>query len=177
MSELTVVTPPDGEALSLVAAKDFLRIGHEGEDALVADLISAATARLEAALGISLVSRMYERVDSVWPHAVTRGGFNLSHGPVTALTSVEVIAPSGERILVTERFELRGDCVRLKPFMALPYIMQGGGVAVTYEAGFGAAADVPADLRQALKEMVVDGYARADMRVPEGVLMRKRVSL
>ncbi len=177
MSELTVVTPPDGEALSLDAAKEFLRIGHEGEDALVADLISAATARLEAALGLSLVSRVHERLDFVWPHGVTRGGMKLARGPVAALASVEVIAPSGERTLVTERFELRGECMRLKPFMALPYIMQGGGVAVIYEAGFGSAADVPADLTQALKEMVVDGYARTDMRVPEGVLSRKRVSL
>lgn len=177
MSELTVVTPPDGEALSLDAAKEFLRIGHEGEDALVADLILAATARLEAALGLSLVSRRLELVVSAWPHGVTRGGMNLPRGPVSEVVSVEIIAPSGERSLVTERFELRGDSVRLKPFMALPYIMQGGGVAVTYDAGFGAVGAVPADLTQALKEMVVDGYARTDMRVPEGVLSRKRVML
>tara|TARA_R110002020_G_scaffold224599_1_gene434297 strand:+ start:172601 stop:172918 length:318 start_codon:yes stop_codon:yes gene_type:complete len=30
---LTVITPPDGEALSLDAAKDYLRIGTNGEDA------------------------------------------------------------------------------------------------------------------------------------------------
>ena len=31
---LTLATPPDGEALSLDAAKDYLRIGTDGEDAL-----------------------------------------------------------------------------------------------------------------------------------------------
>lgn len=177
MSELTVVTPPDGEALSLEAAKEFLRIGHAGEDALVADLIIAATQRLETALGVSLVSRTYERVETCWPAGVTRGGMKLSRGPVAELVSVEVIAPSGERTLVTERFALQGDQLRLKPFMALPFIQQGGGVAVTYVAGYGAAAEVPADLTQALKEMVVHGYARTDMRVPDAVLARRQVQL
>lgn len=32
---LTVITPRDGEALSLHAAKDYLRIGTDGEDAPV----------------------------------------------------------------------------------------------------------------------------------------------
>ncbi|KCZ58920.1 hypothetical protein HY30_04050 [Hyphomonas chukchiensis] len=31
---LTVMTPPYGEALSLDVAKDYLRIGTDGEDAL-----------------------------------------------------------------------------------------------------------------------------------------------
>ena len=35
---LTVSTPPDGEALSLDAAKDYLRIGTDSEDALVTAL-------------------------------------------------------------------------------------------------------------------------------------------
>ena len=33
---LTVLTPPGEEALPLAEAKAFLRIGHDGEDALVA---------------------------------------------------------------------------------------------------------------------------------------------
>ena len=40
MSNLTVITPPAGAALSLAAAKEYLRIGHDGEDGLVAALIS-----------------------------------------------------------------------------------------------------------------------------------------
>jgi uncharacterized phiE125 gp8 family phage protein len=48
MTELTVISPPAGEALSLAEAKDFLRIGHEGEDSLVTGLIESARARRAA---------------------------------------------------------------------------------------------------------------------------------
>ena len=47
MTGLTVITPPDGEALSLDAAKDYLRIGTDGEDALVTALVQARWASLE----------------------------------------------------------------------------------------------------------------------------------
>ena len=60
---LTVMTPPDGEVLSLDAAKDYLRIGTGGEDALVTALI--ASARLEAASGLVLVTRTLKDVLSV----------------------------------------------------------------------------------------------------------------
>ena len=62
---LTVMTPPDGEALSLDAAKDYLRIGTGGEDALVTALIASARARLEAASGLVLVTRTLKDVLSV----------------------------------------------------------------------------------------------------------------
>ena len=38
---IITVTPPNGEAVSLSEARDYLRIGHEGEDALVQHLIEA----------------------------------------------------------------------------------------------------------------------------------------
>jgi uncharacterized phiE125 gp8 family phage protein len=47
MTNLTVISPPAGEAVSLSQAKAFLRIGHDGEDALVSDLIGQATVRVE----------------------------------------------------------------------------------------------------------------------------------
>lgn len=55
---LTVITPPNGEALSLDAAKDYLRIGTDGEDALVKALIAAARARLSDVAGPGIVRRL-----------------------------------------------------------------------------------------------------------------------
>ena len=54
MTNLTVIAPPAETAVPVSKAKAFLRIGHEGEDELVADLIARATARVEQAAGLAL---------------------------------------------------------------------------------------------------------------------------
>ncbi|MFN3910782.1 hypothetical protein [Hyphomonas sp.] len=46
MTDLTVITPPAGEPLSLQAAKDFLRLGTDAEDALVTELIRAGRSQV-----------------------------------------------------------------------------------------------------------------------------------
>lgn len=43
--------------MTLAAAKDFLRIGHEGEDELVVRLLQSARARIEQAAGLALVEQ------------------------------------------------------------------------------------------------------------------------
>ena len=67
MSELTVITPPAGEPLSLDAAKEFLRLGTDAKDGLVARLIASARAQIEAASGLALVSRTLRRTWTRWP--------------------------------------------------------------------------------------------------------------
>ena len=91
MSNLTVITPPDGEALSLDTAKAYLRIGHAGEDDLVTGLIASARARLEAETGLALVTRTVTRRFDRWPSGVTRTGMRLVPGPASALVSVETV--------------------------------------------------------------------------------------
>ncbi len=167
---LTVITPPAGEALSLDAAKAYLRIGHEGEDALVAGLIASARARLEAASGLALVERTVKRGFDRWPRAVTRGGARLLPGPAVALVSVETVDADGAAQLHTARFALAGGTLRLRPFVALPSISPGGRADVTFVTGYGAAADVPEDLVQALKRLVLAAYRReAGEALPEEV--------
>lgn len=57
MTKLTVITPPAEEPVSLASAKDFLRVGHDGEDALIERLIQSARARIEEATGLALVTQ------------------------------------------------------------------------------------------------------------------------
>lgn len=159
MTNLTVITPPAEEPVTLAAAKDFLRIGHDGEDDLVTRLIQSARARIEQEAGLALITQTLRVEWFAWPSTLAGRGAILPRRPVTSVTSVESINPAGDETDHTNRFRL--DCGRLglRPWSQQPAIETGGSVAVTYEAGFGAGSDVPEDLKEAILRLVGSLYA------------------
>ena len=99
---------------------------------------------------------------------IRAGGAVRRHEVVDAL--VPVLDAEGAAQLYTARFALSGGRLRLKPFVALPSIPPGGYADVTFVTGYGAAADVPEDLVQALKRLVLAAYGReAGEALPEEV--------
>lgn len=180
MTNLTVISPPAGEALSLAEAKEYLRIGHSGEDDLVAGLIESARARLETASGLALVTRTLQSVWQQWPAGIVGRGAVLRPGPVRAVTSVTLVQSDGARSDITDHFQL--DCGRLclKRDSMLPGLSNGRSAELVFEAGYGTPEDVPADLRLCLKRLVQQAYARggnADEGLPPDVteiLARRR---
>ena len=169
MSDLTVITPPAGEALSLDAAKEFLRLGTDAEDGLVARLIASARAQIEAASGLALVSRTLRRTWTRWPWAIAAAGARLLPGPAGALVSVARFDALGAEEDVTARFGIGGGKLRLKAGQALPGIAAGGRVEVIFQAGFGAPGEVPEDLQHAVKLYVQAAYLRGGERALAGV--------
>ena len=170
MSKLTVITPPAEEAVSLGAAKDYLRLGHAGEDGLITELIAAARARLEAASGLALITRTVKRRFTRWPVGLLNTGARLLPGPVQSLVAVELVDDAGAATLETAKFHLTNGRLRLKPFVTCPAIPPGGVAEVSFVTGFGAAADVPEDLVQALKRLILAAYRReAGEALPEEV--------
>ncbi|MDP1556835.1 MAG: hypothetical protein Q8L84_15355 [Hyphomonas sp.] len=164
MTELTVITPPAGEPLTLAAAKDFLRLGTDAEDALVTALIRAGRAHVETATGFALVSRTLMRRWTAWPHGLMRGGVKLRPGPAQALVSVVRVDAEGGEELVTGRFELLSGKLRLRPFAGLPVVPLGGAIEVTFVAGYGEAEDVPEDLVHGVKLWVQAAYLAGDAK-------------
>lgn len=162
MTELTVISPPAGEALSLAEAKEYLRIGHGGEDGLVSGLIESARARLEAASGLALISRTLKRTWTAWPPGMGGRGAMLRPGPVSALGSVTLVEADGASSDVSAHFRL--DCGRLALAAGsiLPPLNYGRRAEVVFDAGYGAAGDVPEDLRLCLKRLVQEAYVRGD---------------
>jgi uncharacterized phiE125 gp8 family phage protein len=158
MTDLTVITPPAGEPLTLAAAKDFLRLGTDTEDALVTALIRAGRAHVEMASGLALVTRTLKRRWTAWPHGLMRGGVKLRPGPAQALVTVVRVDAEGGEELLTGRFQLTNGKLRLRPFAGLPVVPLGGCIEVTFETGFGAAEDVPEDLVHGVKLWVQAAY-------------------
>lgn len=151
----TVIIPADGEPVSLAAMKDYLRIGHDGEDGLVTRLIAEARGRVEAAAGIAVVTRRLRLDLECWPEGFAGRGMRLRPGPAAALVSVIV---GGED--VTARFQLSHGVLRLRAFEALVWPVTGEIISVEFETGFGASSDVPDALADIVKRVAADAYAR-----------------
>ena len=104
--DLTVIVPPAEEALSLAAVKEFLRVGHTGEDTLIGDLVGAATARLEKAASLALVTRTLRMRLNGWPAGAGANGIRLRPAPVSSLVAVRVLEADGTALDVRGRFAL-----------------------------------------------------------------------
>jgi uncharacterized phiE125 gp8 family phage protein len=168
MTNLTVISPPGAEPVSLASAKAFLRIGHGGEDGLVSDLIASARARVEQAGGLALVSRAVQATWLRWPAGIEGRGVSVPIGPVTELSSVQVIDAEGVAVDHTGRFRLDCGRVCLRPWSMVPAVPEGGRVEVVFEAGFGDAADVPADLIEAVMLTLRETYEARDLSARRG---------
>lgn len=164
----TVVTPPVGSVCALDAAKAYLRVGQTAEDALVGELVAAATARVEAETGLALLTRTMKTSLTEWDGLIVR----LRPAPVTALVSVNVIDADGVAQDVTGAFTLepgRPAIACRKAGQAPVGVPAGGRLEIVFETGFGAAEDVPDDLVLAVKWLSAFLYDRGNAGNPGGL--------
>ncbi len=84
---LSILTPPPGEPISLDEAKAYLRVTIDAEDALITSMITAARQRVEAEIGLALLSTAFRQTFDRPPD----GPIALLRGP---LVSVEAVAVS-----------------------------------------------------------------------------------
>ena len=133
----TLIAPPGEEPVTLAEAKAFCRIDGADEDALVDALIAAARLQVESLTGRALITQSWRLTMACAPRLV-----ELPVIPVAAL----VAAPDGA--------VLQGDAVLL--------VEPVDELTVDYIAGYGAAADVPGDLKQAVLTLVAYWYENRD---------------
>ena len=158
MSKLTVMTPPDEPAVSVAAVKNYLRIGHDGEDDLISDLIQAATARLEQVAGLALVRQTLQLSWIRWPSAISGRGERLPVSPIVDLDAVLVIDQTDGETDVTERFQIDCGRLRLRPWSMLPPVSSTDRIVIRFRAGFGAVSDLPDDLQDAILRLIAASY-------------------
>ncbi len=153
-----LIAGPGEEPVSLAEAKAWCRIDTGDEDALLNALIATARLQVESLTGLALVTQSWRLTLKCAPRLVV-----LPVTPVSAL----IAAPDGA--------VLQGDAVLL--------VEPGEPVTIDYTAGFGAAAAVPRDLRQAVLLLVAywyenrDAIASAPLTVERLVASYRRVRL
>ena len=126
------------EPVSLAEAKAFLRLDGTAEDGLVTSLVAAARLHVESITGRALITQTWRLV------LPCVAGLLVALPVVPAIALVD--APDGA--------VLQGDAVLLAEAV--------DELAVDYTAGYGGAADVPADLKQAVLALVAYWYEHRD---------------
>lgn len=150
---------PAAEPVTLGEAKAQLRVGHDSEDALLAGLIRAARAEVEAQTGVALIDQAWRLAFDRWPHD---GLVKLRRHPVKEILSVTVYGAEGEAALVgagTYEADLKSRPARLH-FVNPPSPEQRlNGIEIDFIAGFGeAGTDVPDLLKRAILVLVTHWY-------------------
>jgi uncharacterized phiE125 gp8 family phage protein len=154
-----LLVPPDGEPLSLTEAKQFLRVDHDDDDAVISALIAAARTHMEAITRRVLLTQTWRLVLDAWP---ADGRIVARIGPLQALHAARVFDADGvAQALEVESFVVDAAAnVIAAPRWALPPPGRShAGIALDVLCGYGAlGSDVPADLRHALRLLVAHGY-------------------
>lgn len=155
---------PELEPVTLAEAKAFLRVDDGAEDALIATLVTSARLHIEATTGRTLLSQSWRAVLDRWP---ADGAVRLPVAPLLSVTSVTAYDEAGGAHalgLAQFRTETAPARLLLPPTVeGMPVLRQRQGIEIDYSAGYGAAAaDVPADLRQALLVLVGSWFEHRD---------------
>jgi uncharacterized phiE125 gp8 family phage protein len=156
---------PAVEPVSLAEAKNYLRVEHEDDDALIGELILAARVQIEQAARRVLVTQSWRIVKDHWPAS---GWIVSPVNPVQAVNAARVHPLEGAAV------ELDADAFTLNAAAAPAIIAfeRGavkqpgrtvGGIEIDVTAGYGDAADdVPAPLRQAIRFLIARNYEQRD---------------
>lgn len=154
-----LLTAPAAEPLSLTDAKNFLRVEHGDDDAIITSLVSAARNHVEALTRCALITQTWRLVLDRWPDG---GRIAPRIGPLRALTAVRVFDAAGEASIIDpDIFVIDAAAgVLAAPAWSLPVPGRSiAGIELDIDVGFGAAAgDVPQILRQAIRMLVAHWY-------------------
>lgn len=160
-----LVTPPAAAPISLDEVKAQIRADGADEDALLTILIAAAVAYLDGwsgILGRCLVTQTWSRSFDDFSRCMRLPM------PASAISSIEVLASDGTpSTVLASNYTLQddelGSLVRFKDSYSFPSdLYETKAVSVTFTAGFGAAAAVPADLKIAMLMLIGHWFANRE---------------
>lgn len=171
-----LIEAPASEPLSLSEAKNYLRVAHDTDDALIGSMISAARVQVESRTRRALITQTWRIVLDRWPVSAT---IVSPVSPLREIAGVRVRDAAGEAqeldadIFFANTASSPGliafDAGRVThPSAAL------AGIEIDIEAGYGAASDVPAPLVQAIRLLLARAYeyrgqGEKDDAMPSGI--------
>lgn len=156
-------------------AKATLRVEHDDDDDVIAALIAGARVHVEAQTRRALITQSWRLIRDAWPG---NGRLVMLPAPLQALTAVRVYRLDGS----TQTIDPQAFVVDAASAPARVSFASGappapgrpiGGIELDVDVGYGdEPADVPADLRQAIRTLVAHWYEnRGIIALGESVAM------
>lgn len=156
---------PAIEPVSLAEAKNYLRVEHDDDDALIAELITSARVQVEQAARRALITQSWRIVKDHWPAS---GWIVSPVNPVQTIDAARVHPLEGVAVsLDLDAFTLNAAAAPAILAFERSGVKQPGrttgGIEIDVTAGYGGAAeDVPAPLRQAIRLLLARSYEQRD---------------
>ena len=158
MSAILLI-PPSAEPWSVAEAKDFLRVEHDDDDAVIAALIAAARGHVEALTRRALLVQRWRFVLDAWP---ANGRFSPRMGPLRSVIAARVFDAANHSSVIDAATFVVDAAAELiaSPSWSMPLPGRtSAGIELDVELGYGAAAsDVPDALRHAIRMLVAHWY-------------------
>lgn len=160
-----LVTAPAAEPITLIEAKNHLKITYSEDDDLIGTLIEASRKLVEVKLKQSLVTQTYDLFLNGWydevltnypGRYVAQQAVYIPRGPVQSVTSVQFLDTTStvQTLATTSYIVSKGAPGRITPSYGhyfpttLPVI---DSVIIRYVAGYGVdGTEVPANIKQAM---------------------------
>lgn len=168
---LTVATAPAAEPVTVAELKDHLHIDGTDEDTKLTALLAAVRSVLEGITGRSFVQTKWTAYFDAWPlvgayvgacqsREITLPKVPLLAVAAVAVESIKYLDENGtEQTLSAASYSVEPGIslnwfgrIRLKPDASIPALGDyPGALRVTFFAGYGAAADVPEEVKVLIK--------------------------
>ncbi len=162
------VTPPAADPVSLEEAKEHLRVFHNDDDMLIGDFIKSAVDHLDGYRGIlgrAIITQTWRVGFGQWLPVM-----HLPFPDVSGLDLTYRDADGADQTVADSGFEFiashRGTLVFFREAFSSPTLSGNTAepITMTFTAGYGDAADVPQDIKTAIKLMVQLDYDQPEQQ-------------
>lgn len=159
---LVLTVPPEAEPVTLMEAKQHLRVEDTDEDAFITSLITTAREYCEAVQNRAYMTQTWELWLDDWPD---KAYIAIPKPPLQEIVSVKYFDTSGKEYVFPES-EYIIDNKNQPGGLALAYgkgwpsatLRPANGICVTFTAGYKTADEVPARVKQAILLLVGHWY-------------------
>lgn len=159
---LTVITPPEEEPVSVATAKAHLRVDYATDDALIESYLKAARELGEGLARRAFITQSFRLVLDDFP---ANALLKLPRPPLQSVEAVTYLDADGvEHDWTDFTVDARSEPGRII-FNSLPNasLLESGAVAVEFTAGYESAAEMPAVFTQAILQTVANWYEFREM--------------
>jgi uncharacterized phiE125 gp8 family phage protein len=148
---LSRITAPTTEPVTLAEAKLYLRVDSSNEDSLISDLIVAARMSAEKWLGVSLITQ-------TWKLAYNEYLDNAVHLPMPPIVSVVSVVVVNRDTTTTTISANNYYLNAAKNTLLFDNEISGFLIEITYNAGYGSAAQVPHPIKYGILAHIAAMY-------------------